>query len=307
MLSSISFGRENICFFLFLLEYNRKQCYPSCSILTINTLKETTMAITESIEDIINVPRPVTAMAKEFPSGHLIPKHEHTRSQLLYASSGVMTVKTSKGLWVVPPLRAIWIPAFTSHEIEVSGQLSMRTLYIDPDYYSGPSKDCCVISVSLLLKSLILEIVNMPRIYPLNGPEERLIQVTIDQLRIVNVTGLVLPIPKDKRLKKIYILLSATPDDNRTLDEWGKEVGATGRTLARHYRVETGMSFGQWRQQLRILEALKRLGMDETVTTVAIDLGYDSPSAFISMFKKALGQTPGRYFHCEKLGLSYET
>jgi len=98
------------------------------------------------------------------------------------------------------------------------------------------------------------------------------------------------------RLKKIYDLLSVNPGDNRTLDDWGKTVGATGRTLARLIRIETGMSFGQWRQQVRILEALRRLGMNEPVTTVAIELGYDSPSAFISMFKKTLGQTPGRYF-----------
>jgi AraC-like DNA-binding protein len=255
------------------------------------------MVISESVEDIINVPRPIVAMAKEFPSGHLIPLHQHARAQLLYASSGVMSVKTDKGIWVVPPLRAVWIPASTSHEIEVSGQLSMRTLYIDPGFYSGPSKDCCVIAVSPLLKELILELVNMPRLYPLKGPEERLIKVTIDQLRSVSMSALVLPIPKDERLRKIYRHLSVTPGDNRTLDEWGVEVGATGRTLARRYRVETGMSFGQWRQQLRILEALKRLGMNEPVTTVAIDLGYDSPSAFISMFKKALGKTPGRYFY----------
>jgi len=112
----------------------------------------------------------------------------------------------------------------------------------------------------------------------------------------VSVATLELPIPEDDRLKKIYKQLSTTPGDNRTLGEWGLEVGASGRTLARRYRIETGMSFGQWRQQLRILEALKRIGMQEPVTTVAIELGYDSPSAFISMFRKALGQTPGKYF-----------
>ncbi len=101
--------------------------------------------------------------------------------------------------------------------------------------------------------------------------------------------------PRD-RLKKIYKRLSNNPGDNRTLEDWGKVAGATGRTLARRFRLETGLSFGQWRQQIRILEALRRLGMKEPVTTVAIDLGYDSLSAFISMFKKTLGITPGQYF-----------
>ncbi len=243
-----------------------------------------------------NIPRPIVAVAKEFPSGHLIPQHQHSRSQFLYASSGVMTVKTNRGMWVVPPLRAVWVPATTLHEIEVSGHLSMRTLYIDPAVFSGPSTECCVIAVTPLLRELILYALTLPQIYPEGGAEERLLTVILDQISSVDMASLELPIPEDQRIKKIYDLLSATPDDNRTLDEWGKIIGATGRTLARHFRRETGMSFGQWRQQVRILEALRRLGMNEPVTTVAIDLGYDSPSAFISMFKKTLGQTPGRYF-----------
>ncbi|MDJ0624471.1 MAG: helix-turn-helix transcriptional regulator, partial [Desulfocapsaceae bacterium] len=241
-----------------------------------------------------NIPRPIVAVAKEFPSGHLIPQHQHSRSQFLYASSGVMTVKTNRGMWVVPPLRAVWVPANTLHEIEVSGHLSMRTLYIDPTVFSGPSTECCVIAVTPLLRELILYAITLPQLYPEGGEEERLLTVILDQISSVDMAYLELPIPEDQRLKKIYDLLSATPGDNRTLDEWGKIIGATGRTLARHFRRQTGMSFGQWRQQFKILEALRRLGMNEPVTTVAIDLGYDSPSAFISMFKKTLGQTPGR-------------
>ena len=250
----------------------------------------------DSTEDFTSIPRPIVAMAYDYPSGHLIPFHQHERSQFLYASSGVMTVTTNLGIWVVPPLRAVWIPALTDHQINVSGELSMRTLYIDPTLYSGPMESCCVIAVTPLLKELILHAISMPRLYPLKGPEERLLTVILDQIRSMRIAPLELPIPKDVRLKKIYKYLSSKPGDNRKLGEWGKMVGATGRTLARHFRLETGMTFGQWRQQIRILEALKRLGKKESVTAVAIDLGYDSTSAFISMFKKALGKTPGQYF-----------
>ena len=250
----------------------------------------------DPLSDILHTPRPIVAMAKGFPSGHVISFHEHTRAQLLYASSGVMTVKTEEGIWVVPPLRAVWIPAHTRHEIEVSGHLSMRTLYIDPTYFTGPSSGCCVIAVSPLLKELILHAVNVPRLYPLGGQEERLLKVLLDQISIMRTAPLKLPIPVDERLRKIYTHLSDHPGDNRTLEDWGKKVGATGRTLSRHFRSETGMSFAQWRQQIRVLDALKRLGMNEPVTAVAIELGYDSPSAFISMFKKTVGTTPGKYF-----------
>ena len=250
----------------------------------------------DPLEDILRVPRPIVAIAKDFPSGHVISFHQHSRAQLLYASSGVMTVITDSGIWVVPPLRAVWVPARTAHQIEVSGHLSMRTLYIDPVHYPGLPEGCCVMAVSALLKELILFAVSLPRLYSLGGPEERLLTVILDQITNMSTAPLALSIPIDARLRKIYQRLSDNPGDKRTLEDWGKMVGATGRTLARHFRLETGMSFVQWRQQIRILEALRRLGMNESVTAVAIELGYDSPSAFISMFKKALGKTPGQYF-----------
>ena len=279
-----------------MIDYSLKNWYLSCDMKTKNISKRTKATSTDPLEEFLNVPRPIVAMAKEFLSGHLIPFHQHHRSQLLYASSGVMTVTTHRGIWVVPPLRAVWVPAYTHHQIQVSGDLSMRTLYIDPAFFSGPSEKCCVLAVSPLMKELILQTMSIPHLYPLEGAEERLLMVLVDQIRAMDITPLELPIPEGGRLKKIYQQISIDPGDGRTLEDWGKVVGATGRTLARRFRLETGMTFGQWRQQMRILEALKRLGMNEPVTTVALELGYDSPSAFISMFKKALGKTPGQYF-----------
>jgi AraC-like DNA-binding protein len=245
---------------------------------------------------IMKVPRPIVGMAKEFPSGHLIEFHQHIRSQFLYASSGVMTVTTDRGIWVVPPLRAVWIPAQIQHQIKASGNLSMRTLYFDPDCCHDMPEHCCVIAVSPLLKELILYAVRMPVLYQLNSPEGRIMTVILDQIHHMNVTPLNLPIPKETRLREIFLKLSEVPGDKKTLEEWGSIVGATRRTLTRLFQSEIGMSFGQWRQQIRILESLRRLAENEAVTSVAIDLGYDSPSAFISMFKKALGRTPGQYF-----------
>ena len=263
---------------------------------TNNISNRTNPSPVTSVDDILNVPRPIVAMAKEFPNGHLIASHRHSRAQLLYASAGVMTVTADRGMWVVPPLRAVWIPARISHRIQASGRLSMRTLYVQPDIDAGLPEGCCVVSVTPLLRELILHAMNVPPLYAPKGPEERLLTVILDQLQVMDIAPLELPIPKDYRLKKIYQKLAAEPEDNRTLDDWGKMVGATGRTLARHFRRETGMAFGQWRQQVRILEALKRLAVHEPVTTVALELGYESPSAFINMFKKTLGKTPGQYF-----------
>jgi AraC-like DNA-binding protein/mannose-6-phosphate isomerase-like protein (cupin superfamily) len=266
---------------------------------TKNSSKRTKVIPRDSLDDILTLPRPIVGLARDLPSGHVIARHQHTRSQLLYASAGVMTVDTGAGIWVVPPLRAVWIPAFTHHRIVASGHVSMRTLYLQPECFAGPVEGCCVVAVTPLLRELILYAVDLPPLYPLGGPEERLMGVILDQIRMVSVTPLKLPIPNDFRLKKIYDSLARNPGNKRSLEGWGKMVGATGRTLARRFRAETGMSFGHWRQQMRILEGLRRLALNEPVTTVALDLGYDSPSAFIAMFKKTLGKTPGRYFSKE--------
>ena len=263
---------------------------------TNNVEKQTNFDASVSANEITRIPRPIVAMAKDFPNGHLIPFHHHDRLQLLYASSGVMTVVTKKGIWVVPPLRAVWIPAHTDHQISCSGKLSMRTLYIKPGAKSNLPNECCVVTVPPLLRELILHAVTLPRLYKPNSLEERIMNIILDLVQILKAASLELRMPTDVRLKKISEKLTVNPGDNRTLEQWGKSVGATERTLARRFRFETGMSFRQWRQQMRILESLKRLGQEEQVSTVALELGYNSPSAFIAMFKKALGKTPGQYF-----------
>ncbi|MBF0290464.1 MAG: helix-turn-helix transcriptional regulator [SAR324 cluster bacterium] len=254
------------------------------------------MNLTDPVEDITKIPRLIVAHAVDYPHGHLIPCHCHRRAQFLYASSGVMTVTTKKGMWVVPPLRAVWIPALLEHQIICSGELSMRTLYVQCGVTPNLPQQCCVVSVPPLLRELILHAVTLTRLYEPNGPEDRIMNVILDMIKTIQVTPLSLPISEDKRLQKISKVLTQNPGDNRSLEEWSRLVGTTSRTLTRLFRVETGMSFVQWRQQVRILEALRQLGNGESVTTVSLNLGYDSLSAFIAMFRKNLGSTPGQYF-----------
>jgi AraC-like DNA-binding protein/mannose-6-phosphate isomerase-like protein (cupin superfamily) len=270
--------------------------YPANVMKTNNIANQTSSDLQDPVAEIISVPRPVVALARDYPHGHIVPSHQHKRSQLLYASSGVMTVTTTKGIWVVPPLRAVWIPALTEHQIVASGSLAIRTLYIKPEAAPDLPQECCVVSVPPILRELILYASTLPRLYASNSHAGRIMHVILDLVRTFEVAPLELPRPVDERLQQIANALTDNPADNSTLEEWGRVVGATTRTLARLFRSETGMSFRQWRQQVRILEALRRLGREESVTTVALDLGYDSPSAFIAMFKKALGRTPGQYF-----------
>jgi AraC-like DNA-binding protein/mannose-6-phosphate isomerase-like protein (cupin superfamily) len=244
----------------------------------------------------IDLQRPLVVHAKEFHDGETVSPHRHNCDQFLYASVGVMTVTTVEGIWVVPPMRAVWIPAGTVHTFRASGVLMMKTLYIQPEHVAFMPATCRVLSVTGLLRELILRAAECSVAYPENGLEARLVQVILDQFHLLDEMPLALPVPVDDRLQRICDRLSRNPGDQRTLDAWGKIAGATGRTLARLCTKELGMTFRQWRQQIRLLEALRRLGRNEPVTAVAMDLGYDSPSAFITMFKKALGKTPGHYF-----------
>lgn len=263
---------------------------------TINNAKRTNSANRQYIEELQKTPRSIVAWSEDYPNGHVISMHQHDRAQLLYASMGVMTVETSHGLWVVPPLRAVWIPALTDHQITCSGKVLMRTLYVKPEALTQPLHNCCVVSVSPLLRELILYAVEMPRLYDTAGADGRIEHVIIDCIERLTVAPLELATPESERLQRILTSLTKDPSEQRTLSEWANLVGMTSRTLARHIQAETNLTFGQWRQQIRLLEALRRLGRKEAVTAVAIDLGYDSPSAFIAMFKKALGSTPGKYF-----------
>ncbi|HKW53958.1 MAG TPA: helix-turn-helix transcriptional regulator [Stellaceae bacterium] len=246
--------------------------------------------------DYQDVPCPIAAMAKDFPNGSRVPQHRHARAQLVFAAHGVMVVSTGQGSWVVPPQRAVWMPPETEHAIRTWGQVAMRTLYVRADLAASLPAKCCVIAVSALLRELVLRAVELPLLYDEAGAAGRVMALILDEIRALPVLPLHLPWPADARLKRLCAAIQHDPASARTLDEWGRGVGASGRTLARLFRQETGMSFGAWRQQVRLVDALGRLAAGQPVTDVALDLGYQSPSAFTSMFRRALGHAPTRYF-----------
>ncbi len=247
-------------------------------------------------EDFQRVPRPIAAMAKDYPDGWVQPRHSHRRAQLVYASSGVMTIHTPQGVWTVPPDRALWIPPDIDHQIEMSGTVAMRTLYVEPEAASGLPDVCAVVAVSGLLRELILRVVEIPLLYDEGGAGGRIAGLIFDELRTLPSLPLHLPSPRDARLQRLCTAVRQRPADSRTLQAWGREVGASARTLARLFRDETGLTFGRWRAQARLLSALGRLAGGEKVTTVALDLGYDSPSAFTALFRRHFGVPPSRYF-----------
>lgn len=239
--------------------------------------------------------RPVVALASEVEREGGFPWHRHYRAQLIFAAEGVVTVSTTDGTWVVPPEQAVWVPAGTLHQVESLGPFSLRSLYVHPAVCGGLPQDTRVLRVSPLLRELNGRLVALPTFYGPTSMAARLAAVIPDELRLLRPEPLYLPLPTSRRLRVVTDGLIADPADARPLAGWARQAGASERTLARLFVDKTGMTFGAWRQRLRLIRAVERLAEGAAVTDLALDLGYDSPSAFIAMFRRELGTTPGRY------------
>ncbi|HYM72416.1 MAG TPA: helix-turn-helix transcriptional regulator [Stellaceae bacterium] len=247
-------------------------------------------------DDYQDIPRALAAMPKRYPAGFVIPPHRHPRAQLTFSRAGAMTITTQGGMWVVPPQRAVWIPAETEHSITMTSPVEMVGIYIEPGASPHLPRSACVIAVSRLLRELILEAATLPLLYDETGRDGRVMALILDEVRAVPALPLHLPRPHDARLVRLCEELAVAPASRRNLAAWSAAVGSSPRNLARLFLRETGMSFGAWRRRALLLASLSRLAAGEPVTNVALDLGYDSPSAFTAMFRRTLGVTPSRYF-----------
>jgi len=207
-----------------------------------------------------------------------------------------MTVETDDGLWVVPPARAVWVPAFVKHSIAMSGTVRLRTIYLDPATVPIQGTRCCVVRVSPLLRAAILRAIAFRQPYPDDGPDARIAAVIRDEIRAAQVAPLHLPMPNDPRARRVADAFRANPALRRSRSAWAREAGASERTLERLFHAEVGTTFGKWQQQARLLRALEILAAGETVTATAFEVGFETPSAFIAMFRSAMGTTPARYF-----------
>lgn len=244
----------------------------------------------------------IKTLAHDYAAGHVIPLHFHDLDQLVYASRGVMTVRTGAGTWVVPTRRAVWIPASVEHTLTMSGFVEMRTLYLRPRLARDLPRNCCVVNVSPLLKELILEACSSGTLKKTISWQRHLMDVILDRLKAIPTVPLQLPNPSDPRALRIVEVLMAEPGDNRSLSLVSKAAGASRRTAERLFQHEVGMTLGKWRQQLRLMRAMQLLAEGAKVTHAALDAGYSTPSAFISMFRKSLGTTPARFFGAGQRG-----
>lgn len=219
--------------------------------------------------------------------------HRHARGQLLGAEAGLLSVDAGGSRWVVPATHAVWVPPDVVHGLRSHGPFVGWSLYV-------AASDCVdlpaaprVMAMSGLLREAVARAAGWAD-EPFDAPKARLAGVILDEIRALPSAGLGLPLPRDRRLLKIAQALSDQPADGRRLDAWARRTGIAPRTLSRRFVAETGFSFTEWRQRVRLLRALEWLAAGKPVTATALDLGYDNVSAFIALFHRTFGVTPGK-------------
>lgn len=246
--------------------------------------------------DIDSVSRPVvalsaTSVAKDWEHAC----HRHRKAQLIYSARGILTCEIEDGVWIVPPQCAIWIPGEVVHSARGAGETECYCLFVEPDAAPDLPKTCCTISVSPLLRELLLKAAGVPELYALGGREDRLVATMLDELVAAPVEDLHLPMPRDPRLRRLAEMMLADPTDKTSKADWATRIGMSERSMSRLLLHEIGMSFGRWRRQLHVILALQRLTRGDSVQTVAFELGYENASGFVTMFRKAVGKPPARY------------
>jgi AraC-like DNA-binding protein len=239
----------------------------------------------------------VRCLGLTVPPGHRVESHTHAWPQLVYAVHGVISIVAGAGCWVVPPTRALWIAAGVDHSLSMRGRVEMQTLYFRPDFAPKVSDPCCVIEVPPLLRELIVHVVASGGIDGSSTSGRALFTVLLDQLRIVPERPLSLPKPNDARARRVAEVVLSNPGSLVSLEALVRRSGASTRTIERSFLSQTGMTFGRWRQHARLHEAIRLLGEGHPVTTVARQVGYRSPSAFVAAFRKCFGRTPAQYYH----------
>jgi AraC-like DNA-binding protein len=235
------------------------------------------------------------SLGQTFSSGHVLEPHAHTWGQLIYAVSGTMQVLAGNTLWLVPPTRAMWAPAGTVHAIEMRGTVVMRTLYVPPERAAGLPGSCHAIAVRPLLRELILHIVGLRLLRADEPAHVHLTEVLLDLVTSADSLPLFVPMPQDARAAAVASILQEDPGGANGIDVLARRAGASVRTLQRLFHEETGMRFVEWRQRLRLLQAITLLEQGSSVTDAGAAAGYASTSAFVAAFRHQIGETPLRF------------
>ncbi|WP_413774602.1 AraC family transcriptional regulator [Janthinobacterium sp. GMG2] len=237
---------------------------------------------------------PLRAMRITQPQGRVTAAHHHASGQLFGAMRGLLSIAADSGQWVVPASHCVWMPPHHVHALRSHGPFAGWSVYVDEASCASLPAAPCVMRVSGLLR----EAVGRASTWEdgaLDARQERVAGVILDEIAAAPHEPFGLPLPTDPRLLRVARAILDDLADERGVEALAAWAGISPRTLARRFTLETGFTPSAWRQRARILRALELLAAGRPVTTIALDLGYDNVSAFIAMFKRVMGGTPGRY------------
>ncbi|AOY99608.1 AraC family transcriptional regulator [Cupriavidus sp. USMAHM13] len=240
-------------------------------------------------------PSPLTGVAADYPAGAETPFHRHARCQLVYAVEGVMVVEAATGRWVVPPTTAVWLGPDVEHRLLMRGPVRVRSVFVAADAAGGLPAAECVIHVSPLLRELISEIAHLGLEVCATRRGRLVAALLREELRRPQALPFHLPWPADARIAAICAELSGNPAHPFHAADWAASLAMSEKTFHRHFHKHTGLSFGRWRQQARLLLALDHLLRGEPILPVALRCGYESHSAFTLAFRKQFGMPPSRF------------
>lgn len=236
--------------------------------------------------------RPVVGYSVDFPDGLVTGMHSHPKSQLLYSITGVMRVETEDAVFIVPPTTALFIAAEKRHSVQMKGTVAQRQLFIGPMHLAAAG-EARVVTVTPLLREVIVALCGEGHDWKQPVRARNLARLAIHEIECSDILPFSLPLPRDPRVSRITSALTAAPGDCRTLAEWSEQAGASERTLARLFLRETSLTFRQWRQHARMIDAYAALSTGAALATTVLKAGYESAPAFGAAFRAHFGQTPG--------------
>jgi AraC-like DNA-binding protein len=248
---------------------------------------------------------PVRAKSRHLRADARVESHRHPWAQVALSTTGVVRMTAGNATFIVPPSRALWVPADVAHRVTVIEDAELRTLYIQqspgqcgpvPNAPDQPRwRDCQVLEVSSLLRELVLNLPTEPGIRAETAREQSLSALVLDELQRARPVQLGVGLPRDKRLRALCEAVLDAPTRHATLEDWARDSGASPRTVARLFRAELGTTFLRWRQQVLLAKAVSLAGRKMSMSRIASELGYASASAFSAMVRRKVGTAPRQF------------
>jgi len=232
--------------------------------------------------------------------------HRHHRGQVVCVEEGLVRLRSELGSWIAPPNRAIWIPPGIWHSAVTNAVTRSWNLYLSPTVCRRLPLEPCILEINRLIDAIVDRALLWTQRGSAEAADRRLMAVLVDELHSVPRTSTQLPMPRDRRLKRIAEALLDDPASVRSRNDWASWAGLSSRTLSRLFQQEVHMSFSHWRDQALLMAAIEQLGQGQSVSTVADALGYSGPSSFIAMFRRHFGVSPRRYMEAAKMALGSE-